>query len=177
MVVAARLSDAAYHVNNLMSPVLFAEALKEVPEHALVIELAPHALLQAVLRRACPAPAVHVAMLQRTVDDSGSHLLTALGRLYGAGALPHVALLYPPERWPVPRGTPGIASHIKWNHDEEWAVAKFDTPCFPGIIYKYDLSTAEASFLAGHNIDGRVLFPAAGYIVRMNFYFNQTKQN
>lgn len=42
----ARTLSAEYNVNNLVSPVLFQEALLHVPEHAVVLEIAPHALLQ-----------------------------------------------------------------------------------------------------------------------------------
>lgn len=42
----ARLSSAEYHVNNLVSPVLFQEGLNLVPDNAVVVEIAPHALLQ-----------------------------------------------------------------------------------------------------------------------------------
>lgn len=39
-------SSAEYHVNNLVSPVLFQEGLSLVPDNAVVLEIAPHALLQ-----------------------------------------------------------------------------------------------------------------------------------
>lgn len=42
----ALYSSADYHVNNLLSPVLFQEGLGMVPENAVVLEIAPHALLQ-----------------------------------------------------------------------------------------------------------------------------------
>lgn len=42
----ARTFSAEYNVNNLVSPVLFQEALWHVPENAVVLEIAPHALLQ-----------------------------------------------------------------------------------------------------------------------------------
>lgn len=42
----ARTPSAEYNVNNLVSPVLFQEALWHVPENAVVLEIAPHALLQ-----------------------------------------------------------------------------------------------------------------------------------
>ncbi|PIO30632.1 hypothetical protein AB205_0176740, partial [Aquarana catesbeiana] len=45
----AQLSSAEYHVNNLVSPVLFQEGLQSIPENAVVVEIAPHALLQASL--------------------------------------------------------------------------------------------------------------------------------
>jgi len=45
-------------------------------------------------------------------------------------------------------------------------------------VVKVDLSTEEDQFLSGHAIDGRVLFPATGYLVRkiyksnLIFFFN-----
>jgi len=42
----ALYSSAEYHVNNLVSPVLFQEGLRLVPDNAVVLEIAPHALLQ-----------------------------------------------------------------------------------------------------------------------------------
>ena len=42
----ARTFSAEYNVNNLVSPVLFQEALWRVPEDAVVLEIVPHALLQ-----------------------------------------------------------------------------------------------------------------------------------
>lgn len=42
----ARTPSAEYNVNNLVSPVLFQEALWHVPEDAVVLEIAPHGLLQ-----------------------------------------------------------------------------------------------------------------------------------
>lgn len=35
-------------------------------------------------------------------------------------------------------------------------------------VIKVDLGTEEDQFLSGHAIDGRVLFPATGYLVRKN---------
>jgi fatty acid synthase len=42
----ALYSSAEYHCNNLVSPVLFQEGLSLVPDNAVVVEIAPHALLQ-----------------------------------------------------------------------------------------------------------------------------------
>lgn len=42
----AQYSSAEYHVNNLVSPVLFKEGLGQIPENAVVVEIAPNALLQ-----------------------------------------------------------------------------------------------------------------------------------
>ncbi|XP_049706557.2 fatty acid synthase [Helicoverpa armigera] len=161
----AKLSDANYHVNNLLSPVRFADAVREVPERALLVEVAPHALLQAVLKRARPAPAAHVPLVRRDAPDALAHLLAAAGRLYAAGAQPHVARLYPAVPFPVPRGTPGLASRVRWDHALEWSVAHFGSASRSGEnVIEYDVSRADDGFITGHNIDGRVLFPATGYL-------------
>ncbi|KAM3957748.1 fatty acid synthase-like [Aphomia sociella] len=161
----AELSGAEYHVNNLLSPVRFAEALSEVPPRALLVEVAPHALLQAVLKRALPPPAAHVPLVRRDHPDAGLHLLAALGKLYAAGAQPAVGRLYPAVEWPVSRGTPGLASRVLWDHSTEWSVADFGAASRSGEnVIEVDLSRADDAYVVGHEIDGRVLFPATGYI-------------
>ncbi|KAJ0178567.1 hypothetical protein K1T71_006390 [Dendrolimus kikuchii] len=162
----AKLTDVNYIVNNLLSPVRFAEALREVPARAIVVEVAPHALLQAVLKRALPAPAAaYVPLVRRDAPDALVHLLGAIGKLYAAGAQPAVARLYPAVRWPVSRGTPGLASHVRWDHSTEWSVAHYGGASRGGEnVLEYDLSRAEDAFVAGHDIDGRVLFPTTGYL-------------
>ncbi|KAL0872273.1 hypothetical protein ABMA27_004663 [Loxostege sticticalis] len=161
----AKMSDVAYHVNNLLSPVRFADAIKEIPARALVIEVAPHALLQAVLKRAVPAPAAHVGLVRRDHPDPRTHLLCALGKIYSAGAQPDIGKLYPAVSFPVPPGTPGLASAVLWDHGIEWAVANFSGPSRSGEnVIEIDLNKAEDEFLAGHEIDGRILFPATGYL-------------
>ncbi|XP_061715319.1 fatty acid synthase-like isoform X2 [Cydia pomonella] len=157
-----RLSDAAYFVNNLVSVVQFAPVLALVPERALLLEVAPHALLQAIVRRAMPV-AVHVPLVRRNVPDALVHLLAAVGKAYGAGAQPQVAQLYPRVTWPVSRGTPALASHIGWDHRVEWDV--YDFMKVKENIIEYDLDKPEDAFIAGHNIDGRILFPATGYLM------------
>lgn len=154
-------------MNNLLSPVRFADALREVPARAIVVEVAPHALLQAVLKRALPAPgAAHVPLVRRDAADGCAHLLAAVGRLFAAGAQPAVARLYPPVRFPVARGTPGLGSHVRWDHSQDWSVAHFGSASRSGEnIIEYDVSRSDDGFITGHNIDGRVLFPATGYLV------------
>lgn len=67
-----------------------------------------------------------------------------------------------------------ISSMIKWDHSTEWSVADF---CGKGsrsgeLVVDIDLSKEEYQYLSGHAIDGRVLFPATGYLV--SFYDTST---
>lgn len=162
----AQNSSAAYHVNNLLSPVLFQEALGHVPEGAVVIEVAPHCLLQAILKRSL-VNTTNVGLMKRLHADNLQFMLSNLGKLYNAGLHPKLARLHQKVNYPVARGTPMLASMVKWDHSMEWSVANFGEK--GGMrsgecVIDVDLSKEQYEFLAGHTIDGRVLFPATGYL-------------
>lgn len=76
----AQMSSAAYHVNNLLSPVLFHEAIKHVPKNAIVVEIAPHALLQAILRRALGPEATNIGLVKRGQPEMVQYLLSNIGK-------------------------------------------------------------------------------------------------
>lgn len=163
----AQLSSAAYHVNNLLSPVLFKQGLTYVPENAIAIEIAPHCLLQAILRRTLGKNVTNIGLHKRDHKDNLFFLLENLGKLYMAGAQPKISKLYPPISYPVGRGTPMLNSLVKWDHSTEWMVADFckaDGLSGESVI-EFDLSKESDAYIAGHMIDGRVLFPATGYLV------------
>ncbi|XP_034937434.1 fatty acid synthase [Chelonus insularis] len=161
----AQLSSPAYHVNNLLSPVFFQEALKHIPENAITIEIAPHCLLQAVLRRSLPSTVTNIGLHKKDDENSLEFLLTSLGKLYNAGAQPDLSKLYPPVSYPVGKGTPMMNSIIGWDHSSQWTVADFSGKSGAGeTVVEVDLSKEEYAHIAGHTIDGRVLFPATGYL-------------
>lgn len=72
-------SSAEYHTNNLLSAVLFEEGATNIPEDALTIEIAPHGLLQAIIKKALPN-GVHIPLTQRGNKDNTSFFLAALGK-------------------------------------------------------------------------------------------------
>ncbi|XP_011867181.1 PREDICTED: fatty acid synthase-like, partial [Vollenhovia emeryi] len=163
----AQLNSAEYCVNNMMSPVLFKEAIAHIPENAITIEIAPHGLLQTILRRSLPPTVTNISLHNRDHLDNLAFLLSNVGKLYMAGAQPNIAKLYPPISFPVGRGTPMIGSLVRWDHSVPWDVPDFkQTSDQSGeCIVQIDLSKEMDTYLAGHQIDGRVLFPVAGYIL------------
>ncbi|XP_008826418.1 fatty acid synthase [Nannospalax galili] len=166
----ARTSSAEYNVNNLVSPVLFQEALWHIPEHAVVLEIAPHALLQAVLKRGVNSSCTIIPLMKRDHKDNLEFFLTNLGKVYLTGIDINPNILFPPVEFPAPRGTPLISPHIKWDHSQTWDVPAAEH--FPNgsssssaTVYNIDASPESPDhYLVDHCIDGRVIFPATGYL-------------
>ncbi|KAL1486425.1 hypothetical protein MTO96_046968, partial [Rhipicephalus appendiculatus] len=114
-----------YHLNNLVSPVFFFEALQHVPKDAILIEIAPHCLLQSVLKRSVGADATCLGLMKRDADNV-NFFLNSLGQLHSLGVQFDPAPLYPPVHLPVPRGTPNIGHLVSWDHSQQWTVAKWN---------------------------------------------------
>ncbi|XP_073462807.1 fatty acid synthase [Aquarana catesbeiana] len=168
----AQLSSAEYHVNNLVSPVLFQEGLQSIPENAVVVEIAPHALLQAILRRSLKSTNTILPLMKRGHSNNLEFFLTNIGKVYLSGINVHCNNIYPPVEYPVPAGTPLISPLFQWDHSQTWDVPKpEDFPAGSGgststTVYNVDMNPDSPDiFMSGHCIDGRVLYPATGYLV------------
>lgn len=76
----AKTSSPEYHTNNLLSSVLFEEGLKHIPKDSILIEIAPHGLLQAILKRSLKSGCTSVALTQRGSKNGLGHFLSSLGK-------------------------------------------------------------------------------------------------
>ncbi|OXB61122.1 hypothetical protein ASZ78_013685 [Callipepla squamata] len=155
----ARNSSAEYHVNNLVNPVLFHDGLKHIPENAVVVEIAPHALLQAILRRTLKPTCTILPLMKKDHKSNLEFFLTQTGKIHLTGINVLGNNLFPPVEYPVPVGTPLISPYIKWDHSQDWDVPKAED--FPSDVSP----DSPDHYLVGHCIDGRVLYPATGYLV------------
>lgn len=161
----AKQSSSSYHVNNLLSPVLFHSALQHIPKHAICIEIAPHGLLQAILKRSLGGECANISLMKRQHTNNVQFMLMNIGKLFTAGAQPTISRLYRPISYPVGRGTPMLNSKIGWDHSQKWYIMDPANDTTSGeTVVDINLSKEEDAYLAGHTIDGRVLFPATGYI-------------
>lgn len=72
-------SSPEYHTNNLLNPVLFEEGILALPKNAIVIEIAPHALLQPIILKAL-GEGVYISLTKRKSENSEHLLLNSIGR-------------------------------------------------------------------------------------------------
>lgn len=170
----AQYCSAEYHTNNACSPVLFQEGLLKIPASAITIELAPHALMQSILRRNLQKTCSNVGMMNRQAENELESFLQALGKIYQAGATINVHKLYPQAPLPVPLGTPMIGPMWKWDHTQDWLVidGKMLSQGGGGAVaatasYTIDPFNKDSkdAYLKDHVIDGRVLYPFTGHMV------------
>ncbi|XP_053308944.1 fatty acid synthase [Spea bombifrons] len=168
----AQLSSAEYHVNNLVSPVLFQEGLRFTPENAVVVEIAPHALLQAILRRSLKPTNTILPLMKKGHPNNLEFFLTNIGKIYVNGINVQCNNIFPAVEFPVPAGTPLISPLIQWDHSQTWDVPKPDDfsagseGSTSATIYNIDMNPdSPDTYMSGHCIDGRVLYPATGYLV------------
>lgn len=61
------------------SSVLFADALEKIPAEAVVVEVSPHGLLQAILRRSLNQ-ATPIPLIRKDAKCTHTHFLEAIGK-------------------------------------------------------------------------------------------------
>ena len=167
----AKYASGKYFVNNLVTPVLFNEAMKKAMnmKHAkAVVEVAPHALFESIFKR-CFSTLNYVGLMKRGETDNLDYFLQAIGKIYTLGLNPDIENLYPKVQWPVARGTQSVGSLIKWDHDRSYMVKKYpefhNFATASDFVMKFAFSDFDWMFLKDHCVDGRCLFPATGYIM------------
>jgi fatty acid synthase len=164
-----KYASAEYFVHNLLNPVYFHNKFTSLPENAIVIEIGPHALFASIVPKTLES-SNYISLMRRDQNDTNlEHFLLAIGKLYQLGVNPSIENLYPKVEWPVARGTQSISSIMKWDHKVSYAVKKFpEYHCkatSSDMTFPISLGNSEYEFLADHCIDGKVIFPASGYLM------------
>ncbi|CAH2266207.1 jg17797 [Pararge aegeria aegeria] len=164
----AKYSSAEYHTNNLLNSVLFAETSTLIPANAVVVEIAPHGLLQAILKRSLPESCKHVPLTRRGHPDNAQFLLEAIGNLYMEGYSPQVQELYPKVEFPVSSETPMLSHLLEWVHNESWTVPLYVTAnrkTAASCTYVLSIHDDEHRYLRGHVIRETNSYPFAATLV------------
>ncbi|XP_050353710.1 fatty acid synthase-like [Nymphalis io] len=154
-------------IDNL-SPVLFEETARKIPENAITIEVAPHGLLQGIIRQTVKNDVINITLTEKKHQDNVQVFLTALGKLYEVGLNLQLANIYPTIEFPVSQGTPMLSHLVEWEHSENWYVTTYRAQekmdCCERTV-KMSIKNENYDYMVGHVVDDRNLYPATGYIV------------
>ncbi|KAJ8916588.1 hypothetical protein NQ315_000232 [Exocentrus adspersus] len=137
---------------------------KTVPENAIVVEISPRPVLEDALNEELAPSVTVLSLTNHNAVNNEQHLLSAIGKLYIAGAQPNLKALYNTVTYPVSRGTPNLASLVKWDHTTSWFTPIWKHKDYYGEIINVNISDKQHAFLNGHNIDGTVWMPLTGYL-------------
>ncbi|KAJ0172967.1 hypothetical protein K1T71_011143 [Dendrolimus kikuchii] len=165
---AAQYSSAEYHTNNLLSSVLFEETSRLIPPNAVLVEIAPHGLLQAILKRSLSESCRHIPLTRRGHPDNAYLLLQAVGKMFMEGLTPKIYGLYPKVEFPVSTGTPMLSHLIEWDHRELWFIplyASANRRVAASCNYMISLHDDEHTYLRGHVVRNKILYPFGGALV------------
>lgn len=160
----ARINSPEYHHNNFCGPVLFEQVYDHIPKNAIVLEVAPHGLLQGILKKQMPEETTNIRLTNRLAENNESFFLAALGKYYLAGGQFNLRNLYNDVIFPVSRGTKMISPLVKWDHSTPTSDIFWKHKSEYGNSINVSLSDEKYSYLSGHDIDGRILMPATGYL-------------
>ncbi|KAJ8967373.1 hypothetical protein NQ314_002933 [Rhamnusium bicolor] len=162
----AKHSSAEYHTNNLLSSVLFEEGTKHIPKDSILIEIAPHGLLQAILKRSIKT-GTNIPLTQRGSKSGLAFLLQSLGKLYLAGLDLTLSNLYPKFEYPVSRGTAHLGDLVHWNHSEVWRSGLEDKlhPLFGVRDITVTLNSDEFRDCVNHQLNDNIVMPTSFYLV------------
>ncbi|CAI7590788.1 unnamed protein product [Penicillium glandicola] len=179
-----RKLDASYWRQNLESPVLFTEAIQNLPASGtpVFLELGPHSALAAPLRQtfrtlAAKSP-VYIPTLFRYDEDVQSQLLRTAGQAYASGIGVNLSSITEPGKtltdlppYPWQHDRPYLSEsrlsrewrHRKFPHHEILGSRVVDTtdhePSWRNLV---TLDTVP--WLLDHVIQGTVTFPGAGFV-------------
>ncbi|XP_045770793.1 fatty acid synthase-like isoform X2 [Maniola jurtina] len=164
----AKYSSAEYHTNNLLNSVLFEETSRLIPANAVVVEIAPHGLLQAILKRSLPESCKNVPLTRRGHPDNAQFLLEAIGNLYMEGYSPQIQALYPKVEFPVSTGTPMLSHLLEWAHNEAWNVPLYvsaNRKTAAACTHVLSIHDDDHRYLKGHVIREKNTYPFAATLV------------
>ncbi|MDX2592766.1 type I polyketide synthase [Streptomyces sp. WI03-4A] len=173
------LRDPRYWVRQVREPVRFADAVAALTARGATefVEIGPDNVLAAMAEDTLPAEA-HAVATQRRDRDEARTLLTALGELHVRGTDVDFAALHPGRHvddlptYPFQRdhywlSAPGGADVVGSGQTatgHPLLTAKVAVPGTGLVVLTGRLNAAEHDWTGDHDLHGRLMFPAAGFV-------------
>lgn len=162
----AKTCSAEYQTNNLLSSVLFEEGCRHIPKDAIVIEIAPHGLLQAILKRSLKGNCTNIPLTHRSSKNGLNFLLSAIGKIHLAGVDLYLPALYTPIEYPVSRGVKSLTPLVHWEHGEKWRAGLEDKLNYMASVRDLNISVSKDEYrhLNGHQLNHTIIIPTSTYL-------------
>ena len=173
--IGGREMDASYWWRNVRQPVRFADAIGNIVAQGadVVLEVGPHPVLRAAVRQ---AGAEDIPTLDRRRDDEQRTIRESLAHLHCLGASSDTA------RWTAgPRALVDLPAYpwqrIRcWRETEASRQQRLGNPGpvwfqddlqLPSPTWEVEADAQMFPWLSDHLVEGRVVFPGAGYLQGM----------
>jgi len=159
----ALTSSAKYFVDNLVNPVLFHDALKHIPDNAIVIELGPHSLMRASLIDSTNS-STYINLMRRDYNSQQT-FNNALAQAYVAGInIDWTGKFSQPSIQTSQISLPQLTG---WDHSASWQIPDFEKDILRSnadFIYNIDLGSEEYGYFSDHKLNNHIVVPGLGYI-------------
>ena len=193
----ASQADADYFAEMLCKRVDFYKAIDGLEDDSIALEIGPCGLFESQLSQMKPRSSSwssqaqrrfhYVKMMKRSLvsQQQAVQLVSSIGELYQVGGRVDLLQFYHgdqtrQELFPVRRRTPSVSSLINWKHDQQLFVPRYPVHFSKSSAkceMPVELIQDRDKYLSGHCIEGRVLFPATGYLFLIWRVFSFTKRH
>ncbi|KAI5710713.1 hypothetical protein M8J75_010956 [Diaphorina citri] len=173
----AKYASAEYFTNNLLSTVYLEEGAQHIPPNAIVIEIAPHGLLQPIVKKSLGPETINIALTNRSSSvDNVEFLLEAIGQLYLNGLEPDVNAIYPKIDYPIPPNVPSVTQFLTWDFSVKSNLGLTTgarTDWWKNIVLGI-CSKEKYQHLLNYKIGEKFVVPVAAYIdLLLDFYLKK----
>jgi len=155
--------SAKYFVDNMVNPVLFHDALKHIPDNAIVVELGPHSLMRASLVDSTNS-SIYLNMMRRDYNCKET-FYNALAKAYVSGInIDWTGNLPQPSSQTSQISLPQLTG---WDHSSSWQIPDFEKDILRSnadFIYNIDLSKDEYGYFSDHKLNNHIVVPGLGYL-------------
>ena len=181
-------ANASYFASSMCKQVNFFKALERLPDDCIALELGPSGIFEPQLIQIESAERneqkfhyVSLMKCQMKPENQVLGLLRSMGELYQIGATFDLNNFYHGNKFqlPVRRQTPSLSSLFKWDHQHSLFVPRYPIQFSKSSAkceMPVDIVQDRDKYIADHCIEGRVLYPATGYLFLIWRVFSFTKR-
>lgn len=150
---------ARYLADNVVKPVYFTDAIRNLENDICCLELGPHAQLLPLIKQEKGRYATCVGSMKR--NDLGKNLnnfFVAMGELFNSGVVTKTSKLFQPVQYPVSRQTLSISHLLKLDHSVPKFVYRYPEYYNTASMcrsFEIEFENPKYKSWYGHVIDGR----------------------